>query len=318
MSETLELPALDGRDPLGFLAALGIMRLLSDEGEEVGLSFSEETAVARLHGRFTTHDEVVAVLRDVVDRIPDGGSLPGVKASFPVPMGRGSDPMRVNPRDSYRGFVAKVREESGADAVAWVRVFVTDLARDDGGRAALTPFAALSAKMNVRTFCANPANAVRRDPETLREALIGWRRVPGFTGEYLDHRAQRSAADDPAGVASTAGVPGATWLAIMALPLFRLGGDGRRVSATLWQSAPRQPALMVWPLWRQRLDVHAVMALLEHPAVAVQVTDGVATVDATTWPELGVLGVFSVCAARRLAINDYARPLAPQPVRMGS
>src|SRR5690606_5684000 len=102
------------------------------------------------------------------------------------------------------------------------------------------------------------------------------------------------AADDPSGEASTVGVPGATWLAIMALPLFRIGGDGRRVSATLWRSAPRQPAAMVWPLWRQPLDVQSVVTLLEHPAVSVQLVDGAARVGPDAWRELRVLGVFSV------------------------
>ncbi|ROO62540.1 hypothetical protein EDC02_4521 [Micromonospora sp. Llam0] len=40
MTDPIELPALDGRDPLGFLAALGTLRLLADHHDPVtALSF---------------------------------------------------------------------------------------------------------------------------------------------------------------------------------------------------------------------------------------------------------------------------------------
>jgi CRISPR-associated endonuclease/helicase Cas3 len=316
MSHTLELPALDGRDPLGFLAALGVLRLLAEETGDVQLSFSNETAVATLCGPYREHGEVVGVLARALGRTPEDGYLPGVAAGFPPRAGKGADPVRVDPREDYRGFRDRVARDGGPAAAPWLAVFATDLASDDGGRAVLTPFTALSAKMNVRTFCDNPTRAVRQQPESLREALVQWRRTPHFMGEFLDHRAWRNPADDPAGVSLPSGVPGATWLAIMALPMFRLGGDGKQVVATLWHAAPRQPPLMVWPLWRQRLDILSVVTMIEHPAVAVDRRDGLPSVGTKNWAALRALGVFAVCAARRVAADDrgYFRPLTPVSV----
>lgn len=315
MSHSLELPALDGRDPLGFLAALGTLRLLAEETPDVRLSFSDETALATLHGSYQSHDEVVGVLLRILERTPEDGYLPDVQAGFPPRAGRGADPMRVDPRERYRSFGLQMSDKGGPEALRWLAAFVTDLS-DDGGRAALSPFTALSAKMNVRTFCGNPIAAVRKQPERLHEALLHWRRQPEFMGEFLDHRAWWTPAEDPLGESLPTGVPGATWLAIMAFPLFRLGGDGHRIAATLWHIAPGQPWFMVWPLWRQPLDVPAVITMIEHPVIAIERRNGRPYVEQTLWTALRVLGVFAVCAARRVPADDrgYFRPLTPVPV----
>ena len=101
----------------------------------------------------------------------------------------------------------------------------------------------------------------------IREALEAWRRVEGCTGEYLDAQVLNSAADDPLGRTHTErGVPGATWLATMAVPLLRVSGDGQRITATLWHRTSRRH-VMLWPLWRRPLDLRAVQVLIEHPCL---------------------------------------------------
>jgi len=117
MTHTLHLPALDGRDPLGFLASLGLLRLLAEDGADVRLSFSEETATAVLHGPYGSADEVAAVLHDVAARNPDS-VIPGIPAGFPLAKigTKGSDPMRVG-RDEYRGHVETVRQSVGQAAL---------------------------------------------------------------------------------------------------------------------------------------------------------------------------------------------------------
>lgn len=323
MTHMLELPALDGRDPLGFLAALGAFRLLSEESDdEVRLSFSDQSAVARLHSPYESCDEVVGALKAVLGRIPDGGYLPDVKPGFPLPAGTGADPMRVKPREDYspggsqrkNTLYERAVSGGGTSALSWLSVLVTDLARDDGGRAALTPFSAPFGKMNVRTFVDAPTRAVRNNPEHLREALVGWRRTPGFIGEFFDHRAWRNPADDAQGGSVASGVPGATWLALMALPLLRIGGNGQAVSATLWQ--PTRPPLMAWPIWRQPLDLPAVRTLIEHPDLSVERRGGEARLERGKAAVLRALGVFAVGAAQRLPVDErgYARPLTPVSV----
>jgi hypothetical protein len=300
MTQMLHLPALDGRDPLGFLASLGLLRLLAEDGADVQLSFSEQTATAVLHGPYGSADEVAAALKDVVVRNPDS-VIPGVPAGFPrMKVGtKGSDPMRVG-REEYRGHVETVRQSVGQVALRWQAAIATDLACDREGKVILTPFFAPSGQQTVRSFFEKPVTMVRREPERLLEALTAWRRVPGVTGEYLDHRVLRSKADHPRGESAEIGVPGATWLAIMAMPLLRLTGDSTSARSTLWRRLPSRQAVMIWPVWRPPLDLPAVVTLIEHPDITIDVTDGQYVTDTTAW---SALGVFAVAAATRRPVE---------------
>jgi hypothetical protein len=300
MTHALHLLALDGRDPLGFLASLGLLRLLAEDGVEVSLSFSEETATTILHGPYSSADEVAAVLQEVVDRNPDS-VIPGMPAGFPrTKVGtKGSDPMRVG-RDEYRGHVETIRQSVGQAALRWQAAIATDLGSDKESKVILTPFFAPSGQQTVRSFFEKPVTMVRREPERLLEAITAWRRVAGVTGEYLDHRVLRSKADHPRGESAEIGVPGATWLAIMALPLLRLTGDGTSARSTLWRRLPSRQAVMVWPVWRAPLDLPAVVTLIEHPDITIDVVDGQYVTDTTAW---SALGVFAVAAATRRPVE---------------
>lgn len=313
MTTTVEMPALDGRSALGFLAALGLLEVLDmAEVGPVRLSFSPDSAAAVLHSPLTVVDEVADKLASLVFQDPDAAVI-GIDPRFPIPAGRGSDPMR-RPREAFRGFVQEIRALDGRAASHWLPSLFTDLAVDSQFRADLTPFCAPSGKQNLRTFFDKPLSAVRSEPASLREALTGWRRVDGFTGEYLDHRVINSAADDPAGRAAERGVPGATWLATMAIPLLRVAGDGERVKATLWHRVGRR-MIMVWPLWARALDRHAVQAVIEHPCLAPTVgePDGG---PAVRGERLNALEIFAVYGAERQRITgrNFAGVLAPCPV----
>ncbi len=311
----IEMPALDGRSPLGFLAALGLMRVLAlAEVKPLRLSFSRDSAAAVLHSPLSSIDEVVGQLQAVVSASPDT-AVAGVDARFPFRAGRsGGDPMR-RPRTEFRELMSDIESIDLRAAREWMPYLFTDLAVDSQGRADLTPFCAPSGKQNLRTFFATPLSAVRGDPSLLRDALTSWRRVEGFTGEYLDHRVLNSAADDPAGrTGAERGVPGATWLATMAIPLLRLSGDGQRITAALWHRLGRR-LVMIWPLWDRPLDLPAVRVMIEHPYLRPAADQGIATVRGTAWP---ALRVFSVCGAERQRIPDrnFAGVLAPCPVEV--
>lgn len=311
MTYAVEMPALDGRSPLGFLAALGLLNVLSDAGEEtVRLSFSRSSAAAVIHSHLVSLDEVVAVLEGITAAADKDAAIVGVNAGFPLRAGRNSDPMR-RPRENYREFAGEIQCVDERAAERWLPYLLTDLAVDRQGRADITPFNAPSGKQNLRTFFAKPLGAVRANPGRLREALAGWRRVEGFTGEYFDHHALNSAADDPLGRTSAeTGVPGATWLATMAMPLFRLTGDGHDSAATLWHHIGRR-SIMLWPLWRQPLDKPAVQALIEHPCLTP--LDPTPAIRNTEWNALGITGVYGA-ERQRIPGRNFAGVLAPIPV----
>ena len=311
MIHAVDIPALDGRSPLGFLAALGLLHVLT--GADAGplrLSFSETSAAAVVHSCLASGDEIAAKLEAVTAAAVDGAAIVGVDARFPLQAGKKADPMR-RLRDGYRELDADVRRIDPYAADRWLPHLLTDLAIDQQGRAALTPFSAPSGKQSLRTFFAKPLDEVRANPARIREALATWRRVEGFTGEYLDHHVINSAADDAMGrTGAESGVPGATWLATMALQLLRVTGDGQTMAATLWHRIGRR-TIMLWPLWRQPLDAPAVQTLIEHPCLTP--VDPMPAVRRTDWQVLGIIGVYGAERQRILGRN-FAGVLAPIPV----
>ncbi len=301
------LPALDGRTPLGFLAALGLTRLLHTYTHDTpALAWSPDDCAARLQTAFETVDEVVTEVTRIVDRIQGGGGLlPGVVAGFPPP-GAAPDQLRRTPAE-LRQLVDQPSPEADAELEGWLSSLVTDLSLDDQGRADISLFTAPSGKQSMFTMLEKPLEFVRRHPESLREGLVGWRRYPGVTGEYLDHRVLYDAADSGAGESQERGVPGATWLALMSFPLFRTTSLGADPISTGWHRRPRRRTLFLYPLWSEPLEPDAIISLLEHPRLPRWHERGLGR-------SAGVLGIFRICAAsrRRIPGRTFAGVLGPE------
>lgn len=306
----IPLPALDGRDALGFLAALGAFRLCAEDlTDDVRLHFDPTTARAVLSAdALADVGDVVAVVSEAFARLGDG-KVPDLPSDFPPP-GEAPDRLRV-PLDDVRDLPRQWEGRADARVLSrWLRALITDLTADDKGRAAITPYAAPSGKQSFFTMFTNTRNAVRGRASSLHEAFTGWRRVAGCTGEYLDHRVLVSAADAGDGrTGQERGVPGATWLALMAFPLLPVTRAGGRALAVGWQVVGRRPMLR-WPLWERPLDLDGVSALLGHPALMLEERDG----ELRDPQRLRCLGVFAVSSAerRRVEGRNFAGVLAPR------
>ncbi|WP_117198463.1 type I-U CRISPR-associated helicase/endonuclease Cas3 [Nocardiopsis sp. TNDT3] len=311
---TVALPALDGRDPLGFLTSLGVLRLLHDHlgPGHVRLSFDPLMATAQITSPLGDVEQISAALHRIVQDIPTQGALPRVQAAWPPQIGVGKDPLRV-PRHHLHELRDRARQLGGEHAPAWVHTIVTDLATDNDGRVVLTPFMAPAGGQKAATFFSKPLELVLKDPEVLHQALTGWQRLEGCTGENLDHRAIRTAVDTTTGVSTPSGVPGATWLATQALPLLPLSGDGRYLRSGLWYRYHRQ-RIMLWPVWKHPLDLDSVQALLTHPNLTPPPADQ--PTPRLDRKGLVPLGVLTVAAAHRRPIpgGKSAGVLTPMPV----
>lgn len=305
----LQLPALDGRSPLGFLAALGVLRLVGERGHpHARLSWSPSDCTAQLHRAHSSVDALARTLRQVVDGIPDGGVLPQAPADFPPP-GEAPDKLRL-PRAQLRNYVETLSDQIPGHLETWLSSLVTDLSLDEKGRADISLFTAPSGKQSMRTMLEKPLAAVRDNPHSLSEALLGWRRYPGVTGEYLDHRVLYDAADAPNGKSMERGVPGATWLALMAYPLLLTSAEGRESTTSGWQRIRGRSARprLVYPLWSTPVDTHAAATLLTHP-VLLGAQPG-------NPPDAArAASIFLVCAAerRRIPGRTFAGVLTPVP-----
>lgn len=304
----IDLPALDGRVALGFLAACGTQRLLEEHAsiEAPTLSWDTTRGTARL-GTAATLDVVIDLLVDIARSVPDGALLPEGPADFPQG-GGGSDPMRMD-RSEFRSTVDGWRKAYRRGFVdRWVPAMVTDQSTDDRGRVDVTTFAAPSGQQKFRTMFERSLDQVRDRPELIREALCAWRRYDGISGEYLDHRVLRSAADTSSGQNNEAGVPGATWLALMALPWFPAAAHATHGLSTGWQRHRRgQRNIFVWPLWHAPLRPAGVRTIITHPALRLADDSAEPTVDGA---QLRSLSIFTVCGATRQPQRTPSRKFA--------
>ncbi|MGI8683662.1 MAG: type I-G CRISPR-associated protein, Cas3-extension family [Acidimicrobiales bacterium] len=333
---TIVLPALRSDDALGFLAALGVVELLS-RTEQLGARLGWEgvggAAVLQVDvadadiGAVAERFRTVAVgLRDEGRPVPCDAGLIQARVSpaeRKVRKAAGieekNDPMRAAPvvvRDRLRAVAAL--ELAGDEATPrWASGLVTMLGIDRDGNCILTPLYAPAGQQVLGQLFEKYAR-LAAEPGALLDALVAWRRVPD-TGANLDYRDLRDAVVSARGDAENATVPGAIWLALMASPLFRQVGDGRHSGAVGW--APDRPGgrprNLVWPVWTGLRSPEAVEVLLAHPDVRDAARPRAGSKEPApdarrrgrTARHLDALGVIAVCSAGRTPLGNADGPL---------
>jgi len=212
----IELPGLIGDEPLGFLAAIGLATQIMENSY---LSWSPETHHAILHcrdSRFSSIDDLVSMLLRRLDEIQPGWAIPN-QTNFPLRRRRGGpDPLRMRPYD-YQG--RELRPYKGG--LSWLKAH-TDQSGDRRPRVLRAdPLHRHPRPPDHRSFWYYPMLEVKKDPRRLlTEALTGWRRVDGADGWLLDHHATYSTDPGIRGPSGSMAVPGATWLATLAVHKF--------------------------------------------------------------------------------------------------
>lgn len=173
----VDLPALVGDQPLGFLAAVGLLEQLTG----VYLSWDEQDHHAVLHSqRYSSITDLVAALAERLNDVDEGEAIP-LTPGFPVRRRRGEpDPLRVRPAE-YRGLLDRVRRSSGGQH--WLEATITTGATDAHGFCAVNPLVAVRSQQTIGSFWYYPMLEVRRDPQRLlTEALVGLAPGRGFRG----------------------------------------------------------------------------------------------------------------------------------------
>ncbi|MGH2704515.1 MAG: type I-G CRISPR-associated protein, Cas3-extension family [Actinomycetota bacterium] len=110
-----------------------------------------------------------------------------------------------------------------------------------------------------------------------------------------DHGANRYAAETPEGEPDMSIVPGATWLAMMALPYFPVVAMAAKVRTRGVDLDSRRNRTLVMPCWRAPLDSSAIEVILDHPLLGLDKETGGAR---GTRAKLQALGVHAVLASR--------------------
>jgi hypothetical protein len=320
----IDLPGLIGDEPLGFLAAMALERELMIT---CWLSWDPQDRHAILHcdDSVSGIDDLVDILLRRLDGIKPGWAIP-YQTDFPLPRRRGGpDPLRMRPAEFQE---RDLRRHKGG--LAWLKATLTAADTDADGFCLVNPLIAVRGRQTIGSFWYYPMLEVKRDPRRLlTEALTGWRRVEGADGWLLDHRATYSADPGLRGPGGSMAVPGATWLATLAVERFGYTGDsiyrtGGRLPWGWYQVGGRN--VFLWPLWSlpargTTLDEVWSVGWRSGDWELTKASDGalqacISTTHAVDAPN-GVyhfvdFGIFTMCAAARPAEDG---PLTPVPVR---
>jgi hypothetical protein len=296
------LSGIDGRNPCGFLAALGALRLLTDHPDidNVRLAWGRG-ALGAFHPALemperVSHDDIAKLVLDA-----------HLNRDLDAELGWSSDVMKL-PCEKVRNLLVSVLGGTHPRVGEMIGACVVDVPRRQRRRpqpdrlAAYTPLRLIPRVGRARFV--RTALAVSRSvtEARVRTALFGpWGYVKTNSlrwdpGARVPLRAYSAEAPTNFG---PLGVPGAVALAVAALCYFPLAFDGdSALCAGL--AAGRAPA-MRWPLWEQPLDEAAVRLILGIPAIHEESLDT---------HLLSRHGIIARVSARRERVGDDGQALA--------
>lgn len=261
---SINLPGLNGSNPLGYFAALGVLNALSDRGLDAKLAWRQDgTWMPVLHGFDGGLDELVAALDE--DRRSCTGE-PALMLEYD-----GNRDVKAPPSifREYLVQLAKASSPEGRRSVDWASAFATDVAVDMNGNAKPSALHFTSGQQQFLGVAHELQEGVTA--ADLVEALEGpWRYTRDMSKPRWDSSMNRDwalRASDPS-KAGNFGVPGADWLAFRGLAFMAVAPQGRRV-ATTGCSRGKEGELLRWCLWTAPLARPVVASLVRLDAASM-------------------------------------------------
>ena len=315
------LPHLQGAEPATFLAAVGVLSLVTHElgDRRATIAWADGARAGATLGteHFRSVEDLAAALRAIAVAMVDNDELlPGAGAGFPPRKeGTAPDPTRSIHRDEAAVWITRAREQN--QQRTWIAgvVATNDVVSAKDGTTSTptlgrTPmFDGGPGSMSASGTLSKSRDQAKTGDSILSALTVGSRQA-GSIGGYLDWRADRDAADlasrrDP----SNFGDPVVAWLALMSLRAAPMSTDSGVAGSSLCRpqrvAGLRKP--LVWPVWRPDLTIDAVTVLLSHPVLDLRTfvrSSNVAArapVDASMASRLTALGVTDVFASPRLS-----------------
>lgn len=258
------LPALEGTNPLGFLAALGVLDALAATTPDVTLRWTDDLVPHAIVGGSGIGD--LDQLLDALDKDREewvGSSL----LRFPEDEEPLSDAKPDGKR--LREWFEFVSGSAGrpADADHLCAILAED-AFDNNKKAKPTHLHFTAGKQQflemVRTLAANV------DKERLHEAVCGpWRYdspLPSLSWDSRGERVYAVRATNPS-KDKRLGVPGADWLAFRGLIFYPVARTNRGALRTTACDAEWKSSAFRWPLWRVPATRNVVRSLVADRAL---------------------------------------------------
>lgn len=257
------LTGLDGSNPLAFMAALGVLEALTDQGLAVTLTWREDgiwRPVVRAND--LSLERLLALLEE--DRVSCSRE-PALELEY-----GGTRDLKPPPA-VFRHYLLELAERATPErrrSVDWASAFATDVAVDNNGNTKPT---ALHFTAGTQAWLVMVLKL--RDEVQLpdfEEALIGpWRyerTLPVMGWDSTISRDYALRASNPSSD-KKAGVPGADWLAVRGLPNLPVLPMGRRVMTT-GCSGEWKTGRFTWPLWDVAIGRATIRTLIRYPGIA--------------------------------------------------
>lgn len=288
------LAGLDGQNPLGFLAAVGLLRVLDDDAQRRGvalptLAYPDAGDASPMVRTDLDLDAIVAL---VLEDARQQGENPALQFAY------GEDGRRARPGDAsairdLKPLPPIARElliecASQPRRVAGLAAaFFSELVQDrTKGNTKPTAFHFTAGQQSFLTMVDDLRTGI--EDSDVREALIGpWRNastLPSLTWDSSVSRYYALRASNPSGE-KRGGVPAANWLGIVALEAFPVVPVNDALETTAIQGKWKTSVLR-WPTWIPYATFRGVSSLLR--------------VDARRWsaPERKAVGISQVYSAR--------------------
>jgi hypothetical protein len=259
-NETL-LAGLKGDTPIGVMAALGVLRLLTPLAELGGVRLGWKRqgggwSAVLSTGTYVSSGELAALLAGCIDGAEERSELSWAR-----------EIKSVSPKE-YREAAGRALLETSADQpdpAGWFAAFASELITKKG-RIVSTPFDMTVAQQRFLAEMRNLALSLASNGtgEALSEALFGpWKYADDQHSFGWDPASVRLAAfttEEPSKM-KKAGVRAAVWLAFESLPFFPCLVEKGKLRTRGMRAKDRQNSF-TWPVWSPPLSLTAVCTLL--------------------------------------------------------
>jgi hypothetical protein len=273
MTELL-LTGLDGKNPLAFLAALGVLNAVADRTKE---GTPEPRLVWRAGG---THQPAIvggpdrgALLDVLVQDLESFRGEPAIERLRYRKDGNGAEAHDLKPPPGYfADYLSHLVNDGLVNddlrrSLAFAAAFATDVAMDNNGNTKPTALHFTAGQQEFLAMVSELIQGVR--VEDLEEALFGpWkyeRPLPVLQWDNTSARDYALRASDPS-KDKKLGVPGADWLAFRGLPFIRVAPVGDRI-VTTGCSGEWKTGAFRWPIWTVPLSRPVIGSVLTSPEV---------------------------------------------------
>lgn len=267
MTTEIELCGLDGTDPLGYLAGLGVLDTLHRAGREPFLRWTDDLVPTPLITGAVDQGDLVTTLDEDRRRWSRSAALHG-------PRDNQLDDIKPTPQVLGRWLEELVETlDDGRAQCDLLSALLSEGAVDGKGNSKPTHLHFTAGQQKFLVMVRELADKI--DAARLREALFGpWREdspLPSLSWTSQGERVYALRAYNPS-TDKRLGVPGADWLALLGLVFFPTSvienRNGELALATSGCDRAWKRSALRWPLWSVPLDRDTAWSLVgDHETV---------------------------------------------------